>query len=175
MKEHEVICPSCSNSVPFTRRCRKCWADLNTVQEIPEQTVSPCTPETDELQISLERSVSATEEEMLALIDDPFCKARSKNRMYSLKINDPSGKYPNRIIPLTDMGTTPGGITLSDWKITQDDNQSVLSVYLSVNMMGHDLDQWIHYDLMTGKELGRSVDQSASPKTKKGTDVSEAG
>ncbi len=175
MKEYEVICPSCGNYVPFARRCRKCWADLNAVQETPEQIVSPCTPETDELQISLEKSASATEEKMLALIDNPFWKARSKNRMYSLKINDPSGKYPDRIIQLADMGTTPGGITLSNWKITQDNNQSVLLVNLSVNMMGHDLDQWIHYDLLTGKELRRSTDQPAFPEIKKGTDISEAG
>ena len=175
MKKHEVICPSCGNSVPFARRCRKCCVDLDATLEVPEQIASVSTPKMDELQITIERSTSATEEKIVELINDPLSKALTKNRVYSLKIHDPSGKYPSRTIQLADMGTTLGGITLSDWRITQEDNQSVLSVYLSVNMMGHDLDQWIHYDLMTGKELGRSVNQSTFPRTEKGAEGSETG
>lgn len=124
----------------------------------------------DELQITVERSTSATEEKTITLINDPLLKALNTNRVYSLKIYDPSGKYPSRIIQLADMGTTLGGITLCDWRITQKDNRPVLSVYLCVNMVGHDLDQWIHYDLITGKELGRSINQLTFPGTEKGTD-----
>ena len=167
MSEYEVTCPVCGNTVPFARVCRKCRADLSSVQK-PDGQGNPSEPtETGKLQVSLERSESPTEGEMLALIDDPFWKARSRNRLFSLKVSDPSGKYPDRTILLADMGKTPGGITLAEWKTTPDDNgRDILSVYLHVSMSGHELDQWIHYDLMTGKELGRSVDDSTPPTAK---------
>jgi hypothetical protein len=128
----------------------------NTEAEIPRETSLPISAAMTDLQVSLERSMLTIEQELLSQIDDPLWKALNTNRMYSLKVNDPSGKYPNRTIPLADMGKAIGGITLSNWKVTHHKDQAVLSVCLRVNMMGHDLDQWIHYDLATGKELGRS-------------------
>jgi hypothetical protein len=69
--------------------------------------------------------------------------AHARNRAYTFHIHDPAGKIPNRTILLADMGMLLGGKNLTEWKITQEGDQSILSVLLSVSIMGHDLDRWI--------------------------------
>ncbi|GAB4488392.1 MAG: hypothetical protein Fur0016_00790 [Anaerolineales bacterium] len=47
-----------------------------------------------------------------------------------------------------------GGMTLVNYEINKNgDGHDVLSAFLYVNIMGHDLDQWIHFDLETGQQL----------------------
>lgn len=47
-----------------------------------------------------------------------------------------------------------GGMTLVNYEISQNGNgQDVLSAFFYVNIMGHDLDQWIHFDLATGEQI----------------------
>lgn len=47
-----------------------------------------------------------------------------------------------------------GGMTLVNYEISQNENgHDILSAFFYVNIMGHDLDQWIHFDLTTGEQI----------------------
>jgi len=47
-----------------------------------------------------------------------------------------------------------GSMTLVNYEISQNENgHEVLSAFFYVNIMEHDLDQWIHFDLVTGENL----------------------
>lgn len=47
-----------------------------------------------------------------------------------------------------------GGMTLVNYEISQDvGGRNILSAFFYVNIMGHDLDQWIHFDLATGEQI----------------------
>lgn len=47
-----------------------------------------------------------------------------------------------------------GSMTLVNYEISQNgDGHDVLSAFFYVNIMGHDLDQWIHFDLVTGEQI----------------------
>lgn len=47
-----------------------------------------------------------------------------------------------------------GSMTLVNYEISKNsDGHDVLSAFFYVNIMGHDLDQWIHFDLATSEQL----------------------
>jgi len=47
-----------------------------------------------------------------------------------------------------------GSMTLVNYEISRNgDGRDVLSAFFYVNIMGHDLDQWIHFDLATGEQI----------------------
>lgn len=47
-----------------------------------------------------------------------------------------------------------GGMTLVNYEMSKNgDGHDVLSAFFYVNIMGHDLDQWIHFDLATGEQI----------------------
>ena len=47
-----------------------------------------------------------------------------------------------------------GSMTLVNYDVSQDDSgRNILSAFFYVNIMGHDLDQWIHKDLATGEQV----------------------
>jgi hypothetical protein len=47
-----------------------------------------------------------------------------------------------------------GGMTLVTYEISRDGGgRNILSAFFYVNIMGHDLDQWIHFDLATGEQI----------------------
>lgn len=47
-----------------------------------------------------------------------------------------------------------GGMTLVNYEISRDSGgRNILSAFFYVNIMGHDLDQWIHFDLATGEQI----------------------
>jgi hypothetical protein len=73
--------------------------------------------------------------------------------VYHLEVKDLSGKWPDKVIPIVDLGRIGGGITLEEWKLNWNGDRPVISVYLQVSMMGHDLDQWAHYDWETGERI----------------------
>lgn len=42
---------------------------------------------------------------------------------------------------------------LETWELNWDSDRPVISVYLQISILGHDLDQWVHFDLETGDKL----------------------
>jgi len=47
-----------------------------------------------------------------------------------------------------------GSMTLVNYEISRNGNgHDILSAFFYVNIMGHDLDQWIHFDLATGEQM----------------------
>lgn len=46
-----------------------------------------------------------------------------------------------------------GSMTLVNYEVNQDGGRDILSAFFYVNIMGHDLDQWIHFDLATGEQI----------------------
>lgn len=74
-------------------------------------------------------------------------------RTYALHIQEAGQTGPARVIPVAGRG----GMRLARWQIWTVGGREVLSVYFEINAAGHDLDQWIHYDLHSGVELGRSL------------------
>ncbi len=47
-----------------------------------------------------------------------------------------------------------GSMTLVNYEVSKNsDGHDVLSAFFYVNIMGHDLDQWIHFDLATGDQI----------------------
>lgn len=47
-----------------------------------------------------------------------------------------------------------GSMTLVNYEVSQNGSgHDVLSAFFYVNIMGHDLDQWIHFDLATGEQI----------------------
>ncbi len=50
-----------------------------------------------------------------------------------------------------------GSMTLVNYEINQDGKRRVLSAFFYVNIMGHDLDQWIHFDLESGEQIPNYV------------------
>ncbi len=46
-----------------------------------------------------------------------------------------------------------GSMTLVNYELSQNGKRPVLSAFFYVNIMGHDLDQWIHFDLETGEQI----------------------
>ncbi len=52
-----------------------------------------------------------------------------------------------------------GGMTLVNYEISRNRNgHDILSAFFYVNIMGHDLDQWIHFDLTTGEQIPNAAD-----------------
>ncbi len=76
---------------------------------------------------------------------------------YSLRVIFLSENRDELNIPVADFSRMGGGVRLSKWKIKRRGKQVILSAYYFISAMGHDLDQWIHYDLETGKEIGRTI------------------
>lgn len=74
-------------------------------------------------------------------------------RTYALHIHEAGQTGSARVIPVAGRG----GMRLARWQIWTVDGREVLSAYFEINAAGHDLDQWIHYDLHSGLELGRSL------------------
>ena len=46
-----------------------------------------------------------------------------------------------------------GGMTLVNYEVSQRGSQRIISAFFYINIMGHDLDQWIHFDLATGEKV----------------------
>jgi hypothetical protein len=58
------------------------------------------------------------------------------------------------VIFVADLGRMGRGIGLKRWKVTEKGALRVLSAFLEISILGHELDQWRHYDLATGNDLG---------------------
>jgi hypothetical protein len=59
-----------------------------------------------------------------------------------------------KVVFVADLERMGGGISLKQWKVTKKGTLTVLSAFLEISILGHDLDQWRHYDLATGNDLG---------------------
>jgi hypothetical protein len=46
-----------------------------------------------------------------------------------------------------------GGMTLVNYEFSQNEEQEILSAFFYVNIMGHDLDEWMHFDVETGAQV----------------------
>jgi|GEM_PF-3720124 len=46
---------------------------------------------------------------------------------------------------------TTGGFQLMKWKLIEKHGTPCVKVFLQISAMGHDLDQWVTYDLTTGE------------------------
>jgi hypothetical protein len=88
----------------------------------------------------------------VSLIKTPTDKGRPFN-IYHLKVKDTSGKWPDKEMLVADLQRSGGGISLIKWKLNWYEDRPVISAYLEVSIMGHDLDQWVHYDWDTGERL----------------------
>lgn len=75
--------------------------------------------------------------------------------VYSLRVHDESGKARDRLLFVADLTHSTGGFTLDRWRINRLARRPILSAFLFVNLLGHDLDQWVHYDLETSEKLDR--------------------
>ncbi len=73
--------------------------------------------------------------------------------IYHLDVKDTSGKWPDKKILVADLRRMGGGFSLLKWELNWNENHPVISAYLEVSIMGHDLDQWVHYDWETGEKL----------------------
>lgn len=51
-----------------------------------------------------------------------------------------------------------GSMTLVNYEINQNGKQQILSAFFYVNIMGHDLDEWMHFDLETGEQIHNHAD-----------------
>lgn len=72
-------------------------------------------------------------------------------RRYFLHLRDNKGC--EKKILAADLSTTSGGMGVERWEINRQGRKKVLSVYFVMNILGHDLDQWVHYDLRNGEVL----------------------
>lgn len=72
---------------------------------------------------------------------------------YELLISDISGERPDRLIEIADLSKMGGGLHLSQWEINWKDDKPIISLYFVMSSMGHDLDQWAHYDWETGERI----------------------
>lgn len=54
-----------------------------------------------------------------------------------------------------------GSMTLVNYEVKQIGGRDVLSAFFYVNIMGHDLDEWMHFDLAAGEQI--SLDGSKQP------------
>ena len=70
---------------------------------------------------------------------------------YFLLLRDGRGR--ERRILAADFTATGGGMHLARWEINRQGRKRVFSAYFVINSLGHDLDQWAHYDLSSGKKL----------------------
>ena len=64
-----------------------------------------------------------------------------------------------------------GGMTLVNYEVSRRGEQQILSAFFYINIMGHDLDQWLHFDLRTGKRIEDYINpmQAANRKPEKDT------
>jgi hypothetical protein len=72
-------------------------------------------------------------------------------RKYFLLLRDGRGR--EKRILAADLTTTGGGMGLERWEINRQGRKRVFSAYFVINSLGHDLDQWAHYDLSSGQKL----------------------
>jgi hypothetical protein len=91
---------------------------------------------------------------------------------YYLEIHDPTGKYPTQNILIADLRRMGGGIALDTWEEVKYEGVDYLSLYLELSILGHDLDQWVHYNLLTGEKvedtnLGVELDKRAKQLSKR--------
>jgi len=70
---------------------------------------------------------------------------------YFLLLRD--GRGGERRILAADFTATGGRMHLARWEINRQGHKRVFSAYFVINSLGHDLDQWAHYDLSSGKKL----------------------
>lgn len=70
---------------------------------------------------------------------------------YFLLLRDGRGR--EKRILAADLTITGGGMHLERWEINRQGRKRVFSAYFVVSILGHDLDQWAHYDLSSGKKL----------------------
>jgi hypothetical protein len=88
----------------------------------------------------------------VSLLKTPTEHGEPYNR-YDLAVKDLSAKWPDKIIPIANLSKMGGGIRLETWELNWNGDKPVISVYLQVSILGHDLDQWAHYDWQTGERL----------------------
>lgn len=88
----------------------------------------------------------------ITLIETPSEEGRAYSK-YEILVRDTSGQQPDHLIEIVELKGVGGGIGLSHWEINWHNNKPVISLYLIVSMMGHDLDQWAHYDWETGERI----------------------
>lgn len=72
-------------------------------------------------------------------------------RKYFLVLSDKRGR--EKKILAADLSETGGGMRLERWEVNRQGTKSVLSVYFEINILGHSLNQWLHYDLRNGEML----------------------
>lgn len=88
----------------------------------------------------------------VSLIKTPTDKGEPYD-IYHLKVIEKSGKLPEKMILVAELKRFGGGFSLIKWKLNWNDDRPIISVYLEANIMGHELDQWAHYDWETGERL----------------------
>jgi hypothetical protein len=68
---------------------------------------------------------------------------------YHLLLHDENGMEQRIDIARIDFG----GMTLVNYEVSRHGEQQILSAFFYINIMGHDLDQWLHFDLGTGARI----------------------
>jgi hypothetical protein len=72
-------------------------------------------------------------------------------RRYFLLLRDKRGREKKLLA--ADLTATGGGMHLERWELNRQGRKKVLSAYFLINILGHDLDHWAHYDLSSGEKL----------------------
>lgn len=70
---------------------------------------------------------------------------------YFLLLRDGQGR--EKRILAANFTATGGRMRLERWEINRQGGKRVFSACFAVSILGHDLDQWAHYDLSSGKKL----------------------
>lgn len=81
--------------------------------------------------------------------------------IYHLKVEGLPDGQPEKLILVADLREMGGGMRMLKSLVHQPDGRTIISVYLEVSIMGHDLDQWVHYDLETGERI---LDKAFDPR-----------
>lgn len=73
--------------------------------------------------------------------------------IYHLLVDNVKDDDLAKQIPVADFRRMGGGVGLEKWYLQKRGERKILSAYLWISAMGHDLDQWRHYDFETGQDV----------------------
>lgn len=71
------------------------------------------------------------------------------SRDYHLFVHDDDGLEKRIEVARIDHG----GMMLVDYEVSRRGDDRILSAFFYTNVLGHELDQWLHFDLQTGRQV----------------------
>ena len=74
-------------------------------------------------------------------------------RLYNYYLDVEGWPEPGARKRITIAEGTHGGFMMEKWELQRRDGRDVLAVFLLVMIMGHDLEQWMYYDMETGGRI----------------------